>query len=228
MSSRLAAASNSLFVTTHGGSMLSAIRNKSVSRITAPLPGAASPPVIMARGCCPRTPGIFTALSCSLCIAAYCGRAVQPGTAMTAHGDEVRRSTGAGPSFSASPALPKPHRCADSKSTYALPYPPQTARRHFSQGGPIKRTPSSIARHRDIEFVDIAIIKGVFAQGDFSDHPEIIHDETKTRRRKAPSMTIDVLRRRLHRVKEIVGRRNVVCECQPTCAPLAPTTGAVT
>src|SRR6516165_9811278 len=59
MSSRLAAASNSLFVTTHGGSMLSAIRNKSVSRITAPLPGAASPPVIMARGCCPRTPGIF-------------------------------------------------------------------------------------------------------------------------------------------------------------------------
>jgi len=48
---------------------------------------------------------------------------------MTAHGDEVRRSTGAGPSFSASPALPKPHRCADSKSSYALPYPPQTARR---------------------------------------------------------------------------------------------------
>src|SRR6516162_3119759 len=55
---------------------------------------------------------------------------------MTAHGDEVRRSTGAGPSFSASPALPKPHRCADSKSSYALPYPPQTARRHniFSFG----------------------------------------------------------------------------------------------
>ena len=32
MSSRLAVASKSLFVTTHGGSMPSAIRNKSVSR----------------------------------------------------------------------------------------------------------------------------------------------------------------------------------------------------
>ena len=50
---------------------------------------------------------------------------------MTAHGDEVRRSTGAGPSFSASPAIPKPHRCAASKSTYALLYPPQTTRRLF-------------------------------------------------------------------------------------------------
>ena len=62
----------------------------------------------------------------------YRGRAVQPGTAMTAHSDE---RSGAIPM----PDLPSPAAhptvlamqtpCSRSKSTYALPHPPQTARR---------------------------------------------------------------------------------------------------
>src|SRR5580693_4346853 len=83
MSRRLAAASNSLFVTTHGGSMPSAIRNKSVSRIAAPAPerlGRQSP---WLRGAAPEPPGYLTHDD----VPVYRGRAVQPGTAMTAHGD---------------------------------------------------------------------------------------------------------------------------------------------
>jgi hypothetical protein len=64
----------------------------------------------------------------------YRGRAVQPGTAMTAHSDE---RSGATPM----PDLPSPAAhptvlamqtpCSRSKSTYALPHPPETARRLF-------------------------------------------------------------------------------------------------
>src|SRR6202030_3410149 len=90
MSSRLAAASNSLFVTTHGGSMPSAIRNKSVSRITSS-PRTALPRVMIARGRCPQTPGYLTHDDAH-------GVLVLRGTAgdgMTAHGDdEVRRHKG--------------------------------------------------------------------------------------------------------------------------------------
>src|SRR5580700_8251012 len=90
MSRRLAAASNSLFVTTHGGSMPSAIRNKSVSRIAAPAPerlGRQSP---WLRGAAPEPPGYLTHDD----VPVYRGRAVQPGTAMTAHGDGGRYHPG--------------------------------------------------------------------------------------------------------------------------------------
>src|SRR6516162_8408667 len=73
---------------------------------------------------------------------------------MTAHGDEVRRSTGAGPSFSASPALPKPHRCADSKSSYALPYPPQTARRLTDSLDAEVRVRTQELEHRNAELAE--------------------------------------------------------------------------
>src|SRR6266481_462095 len=59
MSSRLAAASNSLFVTIHGGSIPSAIRNKSVSRIAAPLPERLRRASSWLRGAAPQPPGDF-------------------------------------------------------------------------------------------------------------------------------------------------------------------------
>src|SRR5271156_6644817 len=63
----------------------------------------------------------------------YRDRTVQPGTAMTAHSDEVRCHTGAGPFFSSRELRAQPpgdaHPLRRSKSTYALPHPPQTATR---------------------------------------------------------------------------------------------------
>ena len=65
----------------------------------------------------------------------YRDRAVQPGTAMTAHGDEVRCRTGAGPFFpsraSSAHRAGDPHRLSRSKSTWTLPHPPETATRLF-------------------------------------------------------------------------------------------------
>src|SRR5580693_5938108 len=66
----------------------------------------------------------------------YWSCAVQPGTAMTAHGDdEVRRHKGCRTFLlrprarrPSDPELP-PRR---SKSTYTLPHPPETARRQIS------------------------------------------------------------------------------------------------
>src|SRR5215471_11330601 len=93
MSSRLAAPSKALFLTTHGGSTPSASPNKSVSRIAAPPPLPAWPGVIGDRGRCPQTPGIYLTHDD---VPVYHERAVQPGTAMTAHGDQVRCHIGAG------------------------------------------------------------------------------------------------------------------------------------
>src|SRR5947209_16697914 len=59
MSSRLAAASNSLFVTTHGGSIPSAIRNNSVSRIASTSSGAAALRPSWLGGGAPPTPPDF-------------------------------------------------------------------------------------------------------------------------------------------------------------------------
>src|SRR3989442_5694102 len=98
MSSRLAAASNSLFVTTDGGSIPSAIRNNSVSRIASTSSGAAALRPSWLGGAAPEPPRYLTHDDAPSA-AVYCGRAVQPGTAMTAHGDEVRCHTGAGPFF---------------------------------------------------------------------------------------------------------------------------------
>src|ERR1700747_360420 len=105
MSSRLAAASNSLFVTTHGGSMPNATPNNSVSPIASTSSGAASPRPSWLGGAAPEPPGYLTHDDAPG-VSVYRGRVVQPGTAMTAHGDEVRCHTGAGP-FSA--ALRRTH-----------------------------------------------------------------------------------------------------------------------
>src|SRR5208282_597606 len=135
MSSRLAAASNSLFVTTHGGSMPSASRNKSVSRIAGPPLWRRCRASSSLGGAAPETPGYLTHDDVPGGLL-YCARAVQPGTAMTAHGDEVRCHMRVGPASlagtqnSPAPAMQTRRR---SKSTYALPHPLETARRHKTQ-----------------------------------------------------------------------------------------------
>src|SRR4029077_14159392 len=63
----------------------------------------------------------------------YRARAVQPGTAMTAHGDQVRCHCGAGPFFAS--GAPSDQRPGDAdpalKQIYlCVTHPPQTARRH--------------------------------------------------------------------------------------------------
>src|SRR5271155_1828048 len=79
----------------------------------------------------------------------YRDRTVQPGTAMTAHSDEVRGHTGAGPFFSSRELRAQPpgdsHPLRRSKSTYALPHPPQTATRHLFDALPglLSRTAGS-------------------------------------------------------------------------------------
>ena len=65
----------------------------------------------------------------------YRGRTVQPGTAMTAHGDEVRWHIAAGPFLELRmTARQRSGLGSRGRSTYALPYPPQTARRQISAG----------------------------------------------------------------------------------------------
>jgi hypothetical protein len=71
----------------------------------------------------------------------YSGPAVQPGTAMTAHGDEVRWHIAAGPFLELRmTARQRSGLGSRGRSTYALPYPPQTARRHKQKQCPPRRT----------------------------------------------------------------------------------------
>jgi hypothetical protein len=78
---------------------------------------------------------------------------------------------------------------------------------HSGQAEPIKEAPLSTPRKRDVEFMDVAAVKGSFAQSDFTDHPEIIHNQTKARRGKTPRVGVYIGRRSAHIVKEAVSRR---------------------